>query len=231
MVDRYRNVHLWLLIPCVIVMLGFAPSYWLKFTDAPFRQHLHGLTATAWFILLILQPYVVTRGNIRAHRRYGMFALILAGGVAVSSLGTIPYNFLNPGLPEAAKYGLSFVDIVLVSGFVVSVSMAIRTVKRTEEHARWMISTVFWVLGPATFRVYMFGFIFSGVENLGQLFPWFLTFAGLTNTAVLAIIMLLDRRAHPAWVLPAVCNLVMVIPMTIGQWAWWRHIADALFTI
>ena len=229
--DRYKNVHRWLLIPFVIVMLGFAPSYWLKFTDAPFRQHLHGLTATLWFILLIVQPYLATRGNLRAHRRFGMYALILAGGVALSGLGTIPYNLHNQALPEVARYGLSFVDVVLVAGFVVSVVMAIRTVKQTDDHARWMISTVFWVLAPATFRLYMFSFIFSGVSPTDGLFVAWLAAAGITNTVVLAGLMLIDRKLHPAWLLPAICNLVMVVPMNIGQWAWWRNIADALFTI
>ena len=229
--DRYKNVHLWLLIPFIIVMLGFAPSYWLRFTDAPFRQHLHGLTATLWFILLIVQPYLVSRGRVRAHRRYGMFALILAGGVALSGLGAIPYNFTNEGLPEVARYGLSFVDIVLVAGFVASVVMAIRTVKQTEDHARWMISTVFWVLSPATFRLFMFSFIFSGVPVTDGLFVSWLAAAGLANTAVLAALMLIDRKIHPAWLLPAICNLVMVVPMQIGQWGWWRAIADSVFTI
>jgi len=75
---QYRNVYLWLLIPFSIVMLAFLPSYWLGFGDAPWRQHLHGLTATLWFCLLIAQPYLVTRGHVDAHRRYGMIALVLA---------------------------------------------------------------------------------------------------------------------------------------------------------
>ena len=37
MISRYRNTHLWLLLPFAVVMLGFAPSYWFALTDAPFR--------------------------------------------------------------------------------------------------------------------------------------------------------------------------------------------------
>ena len=63
MLTQYRNTHLWLLVPFGIVLIAFLPSYWLAFAEAPWRQHLHGLTATAWFILLIAQPYLVTRGH------------------------------------------------------------------------------------------------------------------------------------------------------------------------
>lgn len=66
--NKYKNAHLWLLIPFVIVLLGFLPSYWLKFAEAPWRQHLHGITATLWFVLLIVQPYLVTRRELMTTR-------------------------------------------------------------------------------------------------------------------------------------------------------------------
>ena len=105
--ERFRHAHLWLLIPFAIAILGFVPSYWLRFADAPWRQHLHGLTATAWFVVLILQPWFATRGHLKRHRLFGMCALFLAGGVVISGLGAIPYNLLNEGLPPAAQYAFT----------------------------------------------------------------------------------------------------------------------------
>ena len=150
---EFRNAHLWLIIPCAIVLLGFAPSYWLRLADAPWRQHLHGLSATLWFLLLIAQPYLVTRGHVAQHRRYGMIALVVAGGVALSAYNVIPFTFEIVGLPDLAKYAFSFVDLLLILGFILAVVMAIIHAKKSADHARWMISTVFWALSPGLFRL------------------------------------------------------------------------------
>lgn len=229
--DKYKNTHLWLLIPFIIVMLGFLPSYWLKLAEAPWRHHLHGITATLWFVLLILQPYLVTRGHIRQHRLYGMVALVLAGGVTLSALSVIPYNFVNDRLPDTAKYGLSFIDIVLVPGFVLAVLMAIKNSKRIDDHARWMISTVFWAVSPGLFRLLFVPLIVLQTSDIGGKTPMVLASAGLANILVLSVLMYRDRRAHPAYLTAALGSLVLFTPMTVGDMHWWRSLADTLFTL
>lgn len=228
---RYRNAHLWLTIPFVLIMLGFLPSYWLAFTEAAWRHHLHGLSATAWFILLIVQPYLVTRGRNETHRRFGLFALVLAGAVVASGLGAMPYNLTNENLPPEARYGLTFIDVVVVAGFTFAVVMAIRTPRKMEDHARWMISTAFWAVSPGLFRLYFVPLFVFGVPDPGGKAPYVLAAAGVSVTLVLTIMMLRERRAHLAYVLPAVGSLVYVIALQVGAMAWWQRLADALFSI
>ena len=229
--QQYRNVHLWLMLPFAVVMLGFMYSYWLRFPDAPFRHHLHGLSATLWFVLLILQPWLITRGHRQSHRFYGMIALVVAGGVALSALGVIPYNLVNERLPEVARYGLSFVDIVLAPGFLFAVIMAIVNARNPDDHARWMISTVFWAVSPGLFRLM---FIPMGLLQVPDPFgkaPLMLGTAGLVNLVVLGILMWRDGRAHPAYVSAAIGSLVLFVPMTVGGMPWWQNLANAIFTI
>ena len=231
MINRYRNTHLWLLLPFAVVMIGFAPTYWLAFTDAPFRQHLHGLTATAWFVLLIVQPWIVTRGHAARHRLVGMIALVLAGGVIASGLAVIPFNFVNESLPPIARYGLSFADVLLVSGFAASVCFAIRNARRIDDHARWMIATVVWALPPATFRLFINIALAAGVEDLGAIFPILLIAAGLINLPILLFLMIREKRAHPAYVLATVGSLTFAIALPVGTMSWWAAIADRVFTM
>ena len=229
--EGFRNAHRWLLIPFAIAILGFVPSYWLRFAEAPWRQHLHGLTATAWFIVLILQPWFATRGHLKRHRLYGMFALFLAGGVVISGLGAIPYNLLNEGLPPAAQYGLSFVDVVLVAGFTFAVFMAVRTARNVDDHGRWMVSTVFWSVFPGLFRLSFvpLGMIYG--DEIPVPPPVILAAMGVISIAVLTFLMVRDRRAHPAYALAAVGSLVYFVAMPIGASGWWQAVADALFKI
>ena len=47
---RYRNLHLWMLLPLAITALGFASRYFMALPQATFHQHVHGISAS----LLIL---------------------------------------------------------------------------------------------------------------------------------------------------------------------------------
>lgn len=228
---RFKNTHLWLLMPFAVVVLGFVPSYWLRFAEVPWRHHVHGLTATLWFILLVVQPYLITRGRAQQHRRFGMLALIVAGAVAASGINLIPHNLTNDFMPEFARYGLSFVDVVLIPGFAVSVVMAVVCAKRTEDHARWMISTVFWAVSPALFRLLLGPAFALGAKDFDSVISYVLGFTGVVNIVVLAILMWRDKRMHPAYVLAAVGSVVLFLPVLVGNMGWWRSLADAVFTL
>ena len=232
MLNNYKNTHRWLIIPFVVIMLGFAPSYWLKLGEVPFRQHLHGITATLWFIVLIAQPYLVTHGKAKQHRFYGMLALFVAGGVALSAAGAIPYNFQG-SMSAAARYGLSLIDVVVVSGFSVAVIMAIRTAKDIDSHARWMISTVFWAVMPGLFRLIM---ITTAIISQGDFPDWVTTpgviiTCGLLNIAILSFLMIRDRHTHPAYLTAACGSIVFFLAPFASGWQWWRNLADAVFTV
>lgn len=225
----YKNAHLWMLIPFLLVLLGFVPSYWSKFFDAPLRQHIHGISATAWFLILVLQPYLITRGSKEKHRFYGMISLFVAGGVIFSALNVIPINF-SGNTPELPKYGLTFIDLVLVSGFSVSVFMAIKTARVVGDHAKWMISTAFWSLMPGLLRLMMVTTAIITNENPMPYAPFLLALCGVINIVVLTGLMYKSKRAHPAYILAAVGSLPMLFIGSIVGMEWWRSLADGLFS-
>lgn len=234
-VEAYRNVHLWLLIPFAITLLGFSPSYFLKLGDASWHQHLHGISATLWFVLLLIQPYLATHGGLKAHRRFGIAGLMLAGLVIASALGVVPANIENANAAETSPlvtptflYGVSLFDLLSVAGFGIAVLMATLKIRDIDDHALWMLSTVFWVLAPGLTRLVAFSMLFTvGVEGvtLVDIIFW-VTFPIL---AVIGGIMFWIRRAHPALVFALVGNSLALLVGPIGNTAWWRSFADALF--
>ncbi|MCX2718010.1 hypothetical protein [Lentiprolixibacter aurantiacus] len=188
----FPKTHLWLVIPFIIIITSFYPSYWTKFFSVPFRFHVHGLTATCWYILVIIQPYLYQRNNLRLHRRLGLAGLFLAGGVIFSALQLLPFILSNPNIPPNIVNGIIYLDIVALGGFVISVYLGIRNVKNTRVHGRWMIATVFWSLLPALVRFLNF--------PVGEIIDLNMSFTGLvyvTNTLVFlaaGVIMLDDYR-------------------------------------
>ncbi|GMG88748.1 hypothetical protein [Biformimicrobium ophioploci] len=229
MFPAYKNTHLWLLVPFLLVLVGFVPSYWAKFFDAPFRHHLHGISATAWFLILVFQPYLITRGSKQKHRFYGLVSLFIAGGVVFSALSVVPFNF-SGNMPDVPKYGLTFFDLVMVSGFSVSVFMAVKSVRVVADHAKWMISTVFWSLMPGLLRLMMAVTAILVNGDPRPYAPFLLTVCGLINIVVLASLMYRSRQAHPAYILAAIGSLPLLSIEFIAGMEWWMTVADALFS-
>lgn len=195
----FPKLHLWLLLPFLLTILGFS-HYWKDFSNAPFRWHLHGITATLWYLVLIIQPWLYHHKPIQVHRKLGMVGIILAGMVAASALGVLRGNLTQPEQSPLfeVRYSLTLLDFIFVSGFLFSVVAAILNSKNTQSHARWMISTVFWVLSPATTRLSFvpLGMIFQPKEFSDFPFTWpeVLGWNQILITLVIGLLIFLDLR-------------------------------------
>ena len=184
---KYRHFHLWMLIPFFISILGFSYSYYFNLANATFHQHVHGISATLWYILVIVQPYLIVRKQrIQRHKTLGTIGILLAGIVAGSAFTIIPKNidnvneldvngFFNPTF----AYFAVLIDFVLVSMFIVSVCLAILSIKKknVSAHVQWLMASVFFVLSPALARMLGIGAIFmnkgsiEGITLIGMALP------------------------------------------------------------
>lgn len=234
-VEAYRNLHHWMAAGLAITLLGFSPSYFLNLRASTWYQHLHGLSATLWMILLVAQPYLATRGRLKQHRRFGIVALILAGMLAASALAIVPFNIQNavggnsnPAAPATFFYGISFVDLTIVIGFLIAVLMATLSVRKLDDHVIWMSSTVFWVLSPGLTRLAAFCMLYTvGLGNLTLLDIVF--WASFPILAVIAFVMIRLRRAHPALILAGVGNTMAWFVAPLGDSEAWRALCEAVF--
>ena len=232
---RYRNAHLWLLIPFAIVVLGFVRSYYLKFPDVPWAHHLHLVTATGWYMLVIAQPWLATHGQLERHRRWGLFGVFLAGMVVASALVGLTGNIENAGrtdmppiVSDTFFYGVTFADLVTIIGFSVAVVMAVLQRRQVHDHAAWMISSVLWVLFPALVRLMVLPVgLVLGFEGLSFIKVIYITVPLLL---VVMAYLLLRFRFQPAMVWAFVGNLSFLLVEPVGDSATWRAICDAVFT-
>lgn len=237
----YRNFHLWMLIPFAISVLGFSYSYYLNLANATFHQHVHGISATLWYVLIVVQPYLIARKqDIRRHRELGAIGTLLAGIVAGSAFTIIPKNiddvatldpngFFNPTF----AYFAVVVDFVLVSLFVASVAMAILAMKRRNlaGHVQWMMASVFFVLSPGLAR--LFG-IASIVANQGDLTGISLVMLAVPSMiAMMALIVVYFWKfgsfRHPAFWLLMVAHLTYLFVVPIGDNEALRSMLSVIF--
>jgi len=220
-----KSAGLWKVMLGVMLVMqaGIAMDYWPKFTSVRWAVHIHYWNATTWYTLLILQPWLVARKNITAHRFWGMIGLLMAGGMVLLSVSQLHRDIFyadfvrdNPGAngPFEPWFFLSVLmnEVVLVTGYMIAVVMAVRTRKSPEDHAWWMASTAFLLLMPALGR---------GIQNAAiMIFGFspeitFVVMPPLYLTQVIIISMLLGVAAwigklrHPATYLAVAANLAV----------------------
>lgn len=208
--------------------------------EAPTHWHLHGLSAIAWYILLIIQPWLYHNRPLKFHRKVGMISIMVAGFVGASAINMIMISLgvmsdQSPLFP--VRYSLSFVDFISITGFLLSVALAVIYSKNTQVHARWMISTVFWVLAPGTVR---FSFIPLGAyfqpEKFSD-FPFGWTDVYIWNQVLIVLILLFliirdyrkQKTIYLSYSLVLIAN-IFFIPIILGlkDAPWLISILEAL---
>ncbi|WP_018127824.1 hypothetical protein [Balneola vulgaris] len=233
--ERYKNLHYWLLIPFSIAVLGFMRSYYLDFLNVSFGNHVHGLTSTLWFVFIVIQPYLATHKRLKLHRKLGRIGTFLAGAVFASALVMIPENIrfartdIDPIVaPDEFLYGVSFFDIISISGFAASVVIGVLRSKKIDEHAIWMISSVLWALMPALARFALALILLTDGTMMSFAYLAMITTPAILITAL--IIMYKLKRWHPAMLAVIIGHISVYLIIPLGNNPIWIDIATALFS-
>jgi hypothetical protein len=166
--SRYRSLHLWMFVPMVFMQVGIFHDYWGDFTDNAWSVHVHYVTGTVWYIYLIIQPYLATHNALASHRTNGMIGLFLAGGVCLTAFSMLNRDLVNATNADAMRerfgpfeswffMGVAATEFVMIIAFGYAVLKSIIDRKKVEDHAWWLIATVFIIMMPALGR---------GVQNV-----------------------------------------------------------------
>lgn len=161
--ERYRSLWVWMIIPMIVMQAGIFFDYWGDFAQNTWAVHVHYWIASLWYLMLITQPLLYANGAMASHRTWGIIGMFLAGAMAFLSISQLNRDLVyanyvrdNPGAIGPFEswffYGVMITEIVLISGFIVAIMMAIVQRKSLQDHAWWLVSTVFIIMMPATGR-------------------------------------------------------------------------------
>ena len=228
--EKYRNLHLWMIIPFVVMQLGILRDYWGDFSDNAWSVHIHYWTGAIWYLYLIIQPYYATHGRLERHRTNGIIGMFLAGGVCLTALSMM-YRDINTAhlaaeLPERFGpfepwffYGVASIEIPMILAFALAVIMSIVKRKQVDEHAWWLIATVFIILQPAIGR----GFQFVAIALEGDNWPNvdIITPIYLAQAVIIGLALLTARNYgkmnHPATFTIVIINLYVCFLRPLGS--------------
>ena len=99
---NYKEIWKWMIVPMVVMQVGIFYDYWGDFSENAWSVHIHYWAGTAWYLFLIIQPYLVTHGQIERHRTIGMIGMFLAGGVCITALAMQHRDVLSA--QQSAEY-------------------------------------------------------------------------------------------------------------------------------
>lgn len=142
----YPRAHFALLALVPLIVLAFWPFYFSRLGASPWTMHVHGLTGTAWILLLIFQSWAIHNRRIAWHRLAGqgslvLFPAFLAGGLLV--LHTMARGLAEEARPFVMLYGsgLGLVDMLAVGTFAWLYYNALKHRRDVQLHARYMLAT------------------------------------------------------------------------------------------
>jgi hypothetical protein len=236
--------HVWLAGACLVIVVGgFAPTYWLQLAPGTFAGspllHLHGALFTAWPVYLLLQTTFAARRQVARHRAWGLFGISLATAmvcVGFAVANEVLRNRLVAGYGDAARafHIVSSSMMVLFGAFVLA---AVAFVRRPEIHKRLMVLGTISILPPAIARV-MFALTVGAAPGMRPTGGPPRTVESVLASALIADALILAGvvydmrtrgRPHPVYLVGgAIMLAVQVLRVPVSKTGWWHAIADAL---
>lgn len=204
----------------LIVLAGFAPTYYLRAADAPplpAITQVHGLVFTAWMLLFLAQVTLVATGRRVVHTRLGVIGAVLAAVMIVLGLVVSLDSARRAVAAGNGDEALAFLIVPLGSmlsfGVLIGWAVAYRT--RIDIHRRLMLMATIAILPAAIGRI----------PQMGDPLPFTVIFLGLLMAPVVA-----DRLAgRPLSRLSLWGGLVLYV-YELGRFmsqqsSWWMAIA------
>ncbi len=139
------------------VVLGFAKSYFLAGTiRAPLPSkmiHIHGAIFSLWFVLLMVQTFLIPAGRLRWHQRFGLYSYYVAVLVVVFGILAATDSLRRGGRIGSndpnVSFAISLMDMVSFSILIVASYLARR---RPESHKRLVLFATLSIMDAALDR-------------------------------------------------------------------------------
>ena len=214
------------------VLVGFAPSYYLRFfsggptatiSGAPITPlvHLHGALFTAWVLLFVVQTALVATHRVAVHRRLGVAGAVLAASMIVAGLSlairAAAAGAAPPGVPAIAFLAIPVFDMILFATFITTALVKRRD---KEAHKRLMILAYVSLMAAPIARL-------PGLFALGPLGFFGLAFLFIAAGVVYDLVS--RGRVHKAYVWGgALLVLSVPIRLAVSGTSAWRAFAESL---
>lgn len=223
----YTHAWLYFLLAMAVIIAGFFPSFFNNLRQTDLLHHVHGMSATAWLLLLVVQPLLYSRGYISLHRKLGKLSFVLVPLLLFGGVKMVQLMISRPAdYPTLEPFRLSFIDAVSMIAFLGFYGMAIYYRFTRGLHARCMAATVVLLIPPGLTRLLLH---FPGVDS----FTKGLNINFLLIEIVLLLLLLDDKKRQGTFSRPylALTAIIMFLHATLPfarNWPWWQSFMNTI---
>jgi hypothetical protein len=149
-------------ILAVVVAVGFAPSFYLRGLRPAHRAPglpgyliAHGVALSAWYLLFVVQTWLIATRHTRLHRTLGIAGVVLAALVFALSMTVVlraPARDIAAGASVAEISLMVIGDLGILMLFAVFVTLGTRYRRRRDIHGRLMTLAAVSIVAPAIAR-------------------------------------------------------------------------------
>ncbi len=146
-----------LLLALAVMVAGFWPSFFSNPAQNDMLHAIHGALASGWMLILIVQAFLMARGQLKLHHWIGRASIAWAAALFVTAVMIVQYGVAATGersLPVSWRPILTWIDVpslLMFGGFYIA-AIVCAFQRRIELHYRFMLCTVIAVYSPALGR-------------------------------------------------------------------------------
>ena len=224
----FRHAHWWILGLFPLALLAFWPNYLSVLSTSPPSYHLHGITASLWLILLIVQSWSIHHGQRAFHRTNGLvslalFPLFLAGGATI--FVGMAQRYVEAATPFSAIWPphLAWIDFVAIGGMAWFYFQALKHRRKVGLHSSYLMATAVFLMPPIIGRLapIPLGLDFSDPGVFAKMGPSF--HLGNVVTALISFVIAwrAGRNGKPfviAGLLTLLSSLLFEFPGGTAEW-------------
>lgn len=154
-----RTYTLLALAMAALVFVGFTRTYYLRgLFDVPpitLLLHVHGIVFTAWVVLFVIQVWLISAHDYRAHMRLGMAGMAVAALVVIVGIAStvLSASGNRPRPMNMTSQQFVFIPLFAIVAFGALVAAAFAYRRQGAVHKRLMVMAMVVVLGPAVARI------------------------------------------------------------------------------
>ena len=232
----YRLAPYFVLVVMAVIIAGFWPSYFTKWTDVPWQFHAHGIAASLWVTLVFVQSWTAHHGRLDLHRAVGkasllLFPFLIGGFAGIIDLTSKGYVAAND--PVRIMFGPSFLVgmAVAIAAYVTIFYRALRWRRKVWIHAGYMLATPLFLFESPFSRVLNMvvpAFAIRGPQDFPLIMDSILWSMALELAFIAAIWMKYRERANPFLVTGGFIVLQMLTMGLMGDAAFLKTLLVAL---
>jgi len=153
---------LWFALILAVTFLAFWPSFFSAIVRVDASVIVHGISATAWMVLTVVQAWLIKARRRTFHRALGYGSLALAVVLVISGLQMLRQMVVREGTAAIGvpMLGMKFfyIDITGLALFVLFLALAIRAARKRDIglHLRLVACTAIIPLEAALERVFLY---------------------------------------------------------------------------